>query len=87
MKQTVLRVDHFKQQITSMKETTDQLRDKVNENNDQMKSVNENIRGWYDDYMGRTIHANKLLMEEIDRVRGRVVSTESSSLTLLEKVR
>jgi len=44
------------------------------------------VKAWYDEYIGRTVHANKLLMEEIDRVRSRVVSTESQGLSLHEKV-
>lgn len=76
-KQTNLRVEHFKEQIALNKSMTDQLREKVNECVEKLKASNENVRAWYDEYLGRTIHANKLIIEEIDRVRGLVISAES----------
>jgi uncharacterized coiled-coil protein SlyX len=75
--QTNLRVEHFKEQIAQNKFVTDSLREKLNEVKEKLKTTNVNVKAWYEEYLARTIHANKLMMEEIDRVRSRVISAES----------
>lgn len=61
------------------------MREKVNELSEKIKQQNANQKVWYEEYLSRTMSANKLIMEEIDRVRSRVVSAESQGLTLHEK--
>jgi hypothetical protein len=61
-----------------MNTVIDSLKNKVNEFIEKLNFSNLNVKQWYDEYLGRTMHANKLLMEEVDRVRSRVISTESS---------
>lgn len=85
-KQTNLRVEHFKEQIQINKTVTDSLRQKLNDFKEKLKVTNVKVKAWYEEYLGKTVHANKLMMEETDRVRARVISAESQALSLQEKV-
>jgi hypothetical protein len=72
--------------IDKVREVCDRLRDKVESLATEAKLTNENVKAWYDDFLGRVTSQNKDIMEETERVRGRVITVESANIGLVEKV-
>ncbi len=35
------------------------------------------VKEWYDEFMGKVQNINKLMLEDVDRLRARVIGTEA----------
>ena len=44
------------------------------------------VRDWYDEFMSKVNVQNKVIIEELDKIRGRLVSTETQDVNLEQKI-
>ena len=44
------------------------------------------MRDWYDEFMSKVNVQNKVIIEELDKIRGRLVSTETQDVNLEQKI-
>lgn len=47
-----------------------------------IQKQSDKVRKWYDEFMSKVNVQNKVLFEELDRIRGRMVTAESADITL-----
>ena len=45
-----------------------------------MQKQSDKVREWYDEFMSKVNQQNKAVVEEMDRMRGRLVSSEASNI-------
>ena len=51
-----------------------------------MQKQSDKVREWYDEFMSKVNTQNKVVVEELDRIRGRIVSAETADINLQQKL-